>query len=163
VNLSDLQLPQSFDTFDWFILLLRIAFIALVYYFLYQVGRVCVRELVVIGRASSTPAVAQPSLPDPASSLELVDPAESSYYEGTSFPLDHYTTVGRHEDNTISIDDGFVSGSHAELIFDQGSWWVQDLDSTNGTFVNNQPVRSRAPLSDGDIVQFGRVRFRAHV
>lgn len=164
MNLSDFQLPESFDTFDWFVLLLRIAFIALIYFFLYQVGRVCVRELVVLGRATSAPNTqAQPLLPAPASSLELLHPAESSYYEGTSFPLDHYTTVGRHQENTIAIDDGFVSGAHAELVFDQGAWWIQDLDSTNGTFVNNQPVRSRAQITDGDIVQFGRVRFRAHV
>jgi hypothetical protein len=163
VNLSDIQWPESLDTFDWFILLLRIAFIALVYFFLYQVARVSVRELVMIGRATSTPVAAQPSLPDPASSLELIDPAESSYYEGTSFPLDHYTTIGRHDDNSIRIDDGFISGSHAEIVFDQGAWWLQDLGSTNGTFVNNQAVRSRVRVSDGDIVQFGRVRFRAHV
>lgn len=164
MSLSDLQWPQSLDTFDLFILVLRIAFIALVYFFLYQVGRVCVRELVTLGRITSTPdANTQPAIPDPASSLELIDAAESSYYEGTSFPLDHYTTIGRHQDNTIAIDDGFVSGSHAEVLFDQGEWWVQDLDSTNGTFINNQPVRSRARIAEGDIVQFGRVRFRAHV
>jgi hypothetical protein len=163
VNLSDLQWPESLDTFDWFILLLRIAFIALVYFFLYQVARVSVRELVMIGRATSTPAAAQPSVPNPASSLELIDPAESSYYEGTSFPLDHYTTIGRHDENSIAIDDGFISGSHAELVFDQGVWWLQDLGSTNGTFVNDHKVRSRVPVSNGDIVQFGRVQFRAHV
>lgn len=164
MNLMEFELPASFDTFDWFILLLRVAFIALVYFFLYQVGRVCVRELTVLGRVTSAPAAApQTSVPDPASSLELLDPAESSYYEGTSFPLDHYTTVGRHDENTIAIDDGFVSGSHAELVFDNGVWWIQDLDSTNGTFVNNQPVRARARVSDGDVVQIGRVRFRAHV
>jgi pSer/pThr/pTyr-binding forkhead associated (FHA) protein len=117
----------------------------------------------MIGRATSTPAAAQPSVPNPASSLELIDPAESSYYEGTSFPLDHYTTIGRHDENSIAIDDGFISGSHAELVFDQGVWWLQDLGSTNGTFVNDQEVRSRVRVSNGDIVQFGRVQFRAHV
>lgn len=163
MNLSDLQLPANFDTFDWFILLLRFAFIGLVYYFLYQVGRVCVRELVVLGRVSATPAAPHAVIPDPASSLELIDPAESSYYEGTSFPLDHYTTIGRHDDNSLMIDDGFVSASHAEIVYDGGAWWVQDLGSTNGTFINGQPVRSRARLSEGDVVQFGRVRLRAHV
>jgi hypothetical protein len=163
VNLSDLGLPESFDTFDWFILLLRIAFIALIYFFLYQVARVSVRELVVFARASAAPASPQPSLPDPRSSLELMEPAESSYYEGTSFPLDHYTTIGRTDDNSIAIDDGFVSGSHAEIAFDQGVWWLQDLGSTNGTFVNNQPVRSRVRIANGDVIQFGRVRLRAHV
>lgn len=163
MNLSDLQIPESFDTFDLFILLLRIAFIALVYFFLYQVARVSIRELVVLGRTTATSSVPQSALPDPASVLELLDPAESSYYEGTTFPLDHYTTVGRHADNTIAIDDSFVSGSHAELIFDGGGWWLQDLGSTNGTLLNSQPVRGRVRISNGDIIQFGRVRARAHV
>lgn len=163
MNLNDLGISASFDTFDWFILLLRVAFIGLVYFFLYQVARVSVRELVVFSRATAQAAPVQTSLPDPASSLELLDPAESSYYEGATFPLDHYTTIGRTGNNAIAIDDGFVSGSHAEIIFEHGSWWLQDLDSTNGTFVNNQPVRSRVRLTDGDILQFGRVRLRAHV
>lgn len=163
MNLSDLAFLESFDTFDWFILLLRIAFIALVYFFLYQVARVSVRELVVFGRAGAATSTAQPSLPDPRSSLELLEPAESSYYEGTSFPLDHYTTIGRTDDNSITIDDSFVSGSHAEIVFDQGAWWLQDMGSTNGTFVNNQPVRSRVRIANGDVLQFGRVRLRAHV
>lgn len=163
MNLSDLQLPESFDTFDWFILLLRIVFIALVYFFLYQVARVTIRELVVIGRTSAATPAPHPSMPDPASALEIIDPAESSFYEGTTLPLDHYTTVGRHADNTVAIDDGFVSGSHAELVFDGGGWWLQDLGSTNGTMLNNQPVRTRVRISNGDIIQFGRVRVRAHV
>lgn len=163
MNLSDLQLPESFDAFDWFILLLRIAFIALVYFFLYQVARVSIRELVMIGTTTGHPAAPQAAMPRPASALEMIDPAESSFYEGTTFPLDHYTTVGRHAGNTIAIDDSFVSGSHAELAFDAGGWWLQDLGSTNGTMLNNQPVRSRVRISDGDIIQFGRVRLRAHV
>lgn len=163
MNLPDLQLPATFDAFDWFILLLRIIFIALVYFFLYRVARVSIRELVTIGRITATPRAPQPSLPDPASSLEVIDPAESSYHPGASLPLDHYTTIGRRDDNTIMIDDGFVSGSHAEIVFDRGDWWLQDLGSTNGTFINSQPVRARVRIGNGDIIQFGRVQVRAHV
>ena len=69
MNLSDLQLPESFDAFDWFILLLRIAFIALVYFFLYQVARVSIRELVMIGTTTGHPAAPQAAMPRPASAL----------------------------------------------------------------------------------------------
>lgn len=155
------DLPGNFQTFDWFILALRVAFIFLVYFFLYQIARVTIRELVTIGSVTATTGSEAPMVPDPSSTLELIDAAESSYPQGTAFPLEHYTTVGRRSDNSISIDDGFVSGAHAEIVFDQGAWWLQDLNSTNGTFVNSQPVHSRFRLTDGDIVQFGRVRFRA--
>jgi pSer/pThr/pTyr-binding forkhead associated (FHA) protein len=153
---SDLAL-----SFDWFILALRVAFIFLVYFFLYQIARVTIRELVTIGNATAGTSPATPMMPDPSSALEIIDPAESSYAPGAHLPLEHYTTVGRREDNSMVIDDGFISGSHAEVIFDNGAWWLQDLNSTNGTFVNNQPIQGRIRLADGDIVQFGRVRLRA--
>lgn len=158
--MPDFQLPQSFHTFDWFILGLRIAFIFLVYFFLYQIARVTIRELVTIGVRASGPETQGDMLPSPSSALEIIDPAQSSWQRGTTFPLDHYTTVGRHDENSIEIDDDFVSGSHAEIFFEDGHWWLHDLNSTNGTFLNTQRVGNRIRLSNGDIVQFGRVRTR---
>ena len=148
-------------SFDWFIFALRVAFIFLVYFFLYQIARVTIRELVTIGTATAQSPSAAQTLPDPSSALEIIDPAESSLPPGTRLPLEHYTTIGRRADSSMVIDDGFVSGTHAEIVFDQGAWWVQDLNSTNGTFVNSQPVQGRIRLGDGDIIQFGRVRARA--
>lgn len=156
----DLSLNDAVS-FDWFILGLRIAFITLIYYFLYQVSRVSIRELVTIG--SAAPATGSPTLPSPASALEIIEPAESTLQPGDQLPLDHYTTIGRRDDNTLMIDDGFVSGAHAEIVFDQGSWWLVDLGSTNGTFLNGRPVRARIRIAPGDVVQFGRVTLRANI
>lgn len=162
-TIPELQLPTGFDAFDWFILVLRVAFIALIYLFLYQVGRVSVRELVTIGQVSAgMPQQAQmQSLA--TGQLELIDGAESSWQQGTRFALDYYTTIGRNEENSIAINDGFVSGSHAEISFNQGAWWLMDVGSTNGTQVNGQPVQGKVQLHTGDIVSFGRVHLRAHV
>jgi len=156
----DLSLNSSIS-FDWFILALRVAFIGLVYYFLYQVARVSIRELTAIGVSAAMPAT--PTLPSPASALEIMDPAESSFQPGDVLPLDHYSTIGRRQGNTLVIDDGFVSGAHAEIVFDQGGWWLVDLDSTNGTYVDGQRVRARTRLEPGDVVQFGRVTLRANI
>ena len=158
--MTDLSLDSSIS-FDWFILLLRMAFIALIYYFLYQVARVSIRELVAFG-TSAAPADRQ-TLPSPSSALEVVEPAESSLAAGELLPLDHYTTIGRRDDNSLVLDDAYVSSAHAEIMFDQGAWWVVDLSSTNGTFVNGRPVRARIRLATGDVVQFGRMTLRAHV
>ena len=145
--------------FDWFILALRLAFIALIYIFLYQVARVSIRELVAMGSASRDDTAS--GMPGPTAALEVVDPAESSFDTGSRLPLDHYTTVGRREDNTIVIDDAFISGTHAQLTYDHGNWWLQDLGSTNGTALNGAPVRSKVQVRQDDIVQFGRVVLRA--
>ncbi len=160
-----MRLDPGFDTssvsFDWFILALRVAFIALIYFFLYRVARVSIRELVALGTAAQSPA--SPAMPSPMSALEVLDPAESSLAPGTRMPLDHYTTIGRRDDNSVLIDDSFVSGNHAEIVFDGGSWWLSDPGSTNGTFLNGAPVRSRVQIAANDVVQFGRVTLRVVV
>lgn len=154
-----------FDTsslsFDWFILALRLGFIALIYIFLYQVARVSIRELVAIGSAADDDSALR--LPGPATALEIIDPADSSLAIGSRLPLDHYSTVGRRDDNTIVIDDAFVSGAHAQLTFDHGSWWLQDLGSTNGTSLNGAPVHTKVEVRHDDVVQFGRVSMRANI
>lgn len=68
-------------------------------------------------------------------------------------------TIGRKEDNDIRIDNLAVSGHHAKLltIFDDS--FLEDLDSTNGTFVNGQPIKKH-PLKNGDTISIGKHELR---
>lgn len=160
----ELQLPAGLDVFDWFILVLRIAFIALIYLFLYQVGRASVRELVGIGKvASDTPQPQQYVAAQSRGVLEVLDPGESSWQAGTEIPLEYVSTLGRMPENTIVLNDTFVSGSHAEISFEQQAWWLTDVGSTNGTRVNNHPITGRVRLNSGDTISIGRVQLRAHL
>ena len=61
-------------------------------------------------------------------------------------------TIGRGPDNSIAIDNLAVSNRHAEIKSEQGGLVVEDLNSLNGTFVNNQRVK-RSALKDGDVVE----------
>ena len=56
--------------------------------------------------------------------------------------------------------DPFASAEHAVLTFRGRAWYVEDLESTNGSFVNGVPVERVAPLGFGDELQVGEVRFR---
>lgn len=67
------------------------------------------------------------------------------------------TTIGRGPDNDIILADRTVSARHACIHLTRGLATVQDLDSTNGTFVNGQRITTR-PLDDGDVISIGLYR-----
>ena len=72
------------------------------------------------------------------------------------------TTVGRKADNNIVLTgDSFVSGSHAKLVFESGSYKVIDIGSTNGTRLNGKKLAPNVAeiLSSGDSIQFGQTGF----
>jgi len=150
---------QSLE-FDWFILLLRLLFVFLLYFFLYQVIRVTLRELTVLAARPGAAAPVASADPEPGGRLVVVDGAESGVPPGAAFPLAAVTTVGRRAGNTIAIEEPFLSAEHAELAYDNGRWWLRDLGSTNGTFVNDDPVTVATGIRAGDIVQFGRIKLR---
>lgn len=73
----------------------------------------------------------------------------------TPIPLEStLVTLGRGLDNDIVLEDSRVSRNHAQLRYKSRRFWVVDLASTNGTFVNGEPV-SEAPLRNGDVLSLG--------
>jgi len=66
--------------------------------------------------------------------------------------------IGRHTDADVRLAMPDVSRRHCRLVFDGRSWWVVDLDSTNGTFVNDERI-DRAELQPGDHVRIGGFEF----
>lgn len=68
------------------------------------------------------------------------------------------TTIGRHRDCDIVLDDGTVSRYHAELRRDHDGYVISDSGSLNGTYLNRRPV-DRAELADGDELWIGKFRF----
>ena len=70
---------------------------------------------------------------------------------------DDIVTIGRDTDNVITIADGSVSRHHAEIKSHGGIYTLRDLDSANGTTLNDEPITERIP-KDGDVVCFGLIR-----
>ncbi len=75
---------------------------------------------------------------------------------GASFILEgDQLTIGRDATNEITINDAEISRRHARLTFQGGKYVLEDLGSTNGTFVNGQRLAGPRVLKAGEVVQFG--------
>jgi len=70
------------------------------------------------------------------------------------------TTVGRVDDNTFQIPHPSVSSHHCEILLRGNDVVVKDLNSTNGTFINNQQVSEEGVLKGGQILRLGQVELR---
>ncbi len=84
--------------------------------------------------------------------------APSAYLQwGESPPmrLRPVTAIGRARDNTIVLDDPFVSAHHALVLWRDGCWWVEDLESHNGTYLNDERLEHPAKLHSGDRLRMG--------
>jgi len=75
---------------------------------------------------------------------------------GVTFPLESdQLTIGRDASNGVAINDAEVSRKHSRLSFQGGKYVIEDLGSTNGTFVNGQRLSGPVVLKPGDVVSLG--------
>ena len=84
---------------------------------------------------------------------------------GTSFPLPpHATEIGRDDTADISLQDPEMSRRHARISWQDGRYILEDLNSTNGTFLNDTRVTAAQRLSPGDKIRMGQhvLEFQAH-
>ncbi|MPZ14490.1 MAG: FHA domain-containing protein [Chloroflexi bacterium] len=133
-------------------LLLRVAIVALLYVFLFSLVRLTQREL--RGQAGAR------RMAPTQGRLVVIDRGASSKSLGQAIPLEPVTRLGRSDENTVVLDDDFVSSQHAMVVLKDGRWWVRDEGSTNGTLVNGSRIRGEAPLEAGDELQLGQIRLR---
>lgn len=138
------------DAFTVSLWLLRIAFVVLLYVFFFFVARALWRDL------RATVAGAGQAL----GRLVVLDAPEGIPAAGASLPLDAVSTIGRDVNNSIVVDDSFVSAEHAVLTYRGRTWYIEDRGSTNGTWLNGQRVETYLPLGYGDELQVGQVRMR---
>ncbi|HLT83974.1 MAG TPA: FHA domain-containing protein [Phototrophicaceae bacterium] len=76
---------------------------------------------------------------------------------GSTLPLGPSAIIiGRSPASTLVLDDDYASGRHARFFPQDGAWWVEDLGSTNGTFVGDQRLTQPVQLSAGTPVRVGQ-------
>ncbi len=88
--------------------------------------------------------------------LEFIEPLDRA---GERVDVDIAVTVGRGQECDLQLNDNYLSSRHARVANDNGDLTIEDLGSTNGSYVNQELVEGRVLLERGDIVQVGGVLF----
>lgn len=140
---------------------LKFAFLALLYFFVYRALRVATLD--VSGRAGRAPgrhAAATPKQPRRArdsgkapKKLLVIDDRGSKV--GT-FKLEQPLQLGRADACQIRLGDTYISQFHARIFPRDGAWYVEDLGSTNGTYLNQRKLSGPSELHAGDRLRLGK-------
>ena len=137
----------------------KYALLVLVYLFVWRAMRSVARDLRVPQiQASARPAPAPvPGGPPPRAGKApavVIVRAAGGKRQGT-YKLSSPTDVGRAETCRIQPDDTYISSQHARFSSKDGTWYVEDLGSTNGTYVNDERIARPTPVHAGDKVRVG--------
>ena len=144
---------------------LKFGFLVVLYLFLLWVVRSAMRDL---ARYGGSAAAAEPvEVPSPARrergtpdlragvSPQLHVVAAMGHEPGTTFDVGEGATFGRSNGADIQVDDPFASSAHAR-IFDRGGFmYIEDMGSTNGTYLNGRQLKTAQRLSMGDTIRIG--------
>lgn len=79
---------------------------------------------------------------------------------GSVIPVTSTISIGRREDNSIVLNDQFVSSYHAKIYVKNNDFYLEDLASTNGTFINDSKVEGRVRLKVNDQIRMGSTVFK---
>jgi FHA domain len=144
------------------LLVLKVGFVVLLYLFIWRVIRVASRDITV-GQESAILAPVRPpeaEKPTPARPAgQLVVTHSPELREGSVIAVAHELVAGRDPGVDIQLpSDGYASGRHARFVRGQREDAVEDLHSTNGTFVNGDRLTGLRSLSSGDLITIGQTQ-----
>jgi len=144
---------------------LKFGFIAVLYLFLLWVTRMALRDL----RGTASPGIETGyhevfhGDDDRSTDAFLVVEEGGGLKSGEHFDLFGGLSLGRSPDADIRLDDRYASGIHARVFGRSGAYFVEDMNSTNGTLLNSQELHGEAQLNPGDTIRIGDTEFRFEV
>ena len=154
------------------LLILKIAFLVLLYVFIWVIVRTATRDVrtapqesIILSAADASALRAEAGIPTPAplppqAHGTLVVLGGPALQAGSVVEIAGTTTFGRGAECSVTLDDDFVSSRHASVDARDGALWIEDAGSTNGTFVNGARVTSERQLHPGDVIRIGHTDLR---
>ena len=141
------------------LLALQVAFVVLLYLFIWRVVRTASRDMAV-GQESMILTPVRPAAPRPQRPtgwLLVVQSPELT--PGTKLEISRELLAGRDPASDVRLPaDGYASGRHARFVRGEDADVVEDMNSTNGTFVNGDRLVGSRPLRGGDVITLGQTQ-----
>ena len=150
-------------------IMLKFGFLAVLYLFLLWIARSALRDLRrgeadldagAPARAAGNGLVADSDGVHPELQPRLEVIAAKGLEPGRAFDVRSGARLGRAEGSDVRIDDSYASAAHARVYTRAGSAFIEDLGSTNGTFVNGRQITRPVRLEVGDTVRIGDTELR---
>lgn len=146
---------------------LKFGFLAVLYLFVLVIARSAIKDLrrTVSPAPDATGFHAAPAFAEAprGSDAWLIAERGGGLQRDQRFDLIGGLSVGRSKEADVQIDDRYASGIHARVFSREGRFYVEDMNSTNGTLLNGATLQGEAELIDGDTVQIGDTVFRLEV
>ncbi|WP_353097780.1 FHA domain-containing protein [Tissierella praeacuta] len=131
-------------------ILFKYIFIVIIYLFIFSIIRLIYLDIRGIEGVSSDARVY----------LKLINRKDSLPYKiKEHYSINDAISLGRHGNNTIVVKDPFVSKRHFQITEDEGDYYLEDLNSANGTYLNGDRIFDVIRLEDGDIIRAGQIEF----
>lgn len=131
------------DFFSILSMILKYIFIIIIYALVFQIAKMIFQDI------KSTQVSRKGAY------LMLIDDEEKDKI----YPIRESLGVGRDRYSDIRLDYKFVSKNHFIIEEDEGEYYLTDLDSKNGTYVNGTKIEDEVILEDGDIIELNDIRF----
>lgn len=150
---------------------LKFGFLAVLYLFLLWVARSALKDLrrgvepsytgpsADVEGATGMHSASAASSPAPRGRPKLRVGTAAGLVSGSAYDLTEGALLGRGDSADIRLEDGFASSQHARLVPQGDVMVLEDLGSTNGTYLNGEPVRGPQPLHVGDTIRIGDSEF----
>lgn len=146
---------------------LKFGFLAVLYLFVLVIARSALKDLrrTVSPAPDATGFHAAPAFADAPRSADawLVAERGGGLERDSRFDLIGGLSIGRSKEADVQIEDRYASSLHARVFSREGRFYVEDMNSTNGTLLNGASLQGEAELIDGDTVQIGDTIFRLEV